>query len=175
MKITIINGSPRKQGNTEIMVDAFIKGALEAGHQVKVMSVVGKEIRGCIGCEYCVTHAGQCVQKDAVAEIVESTNWADMVVFASPIYWNFLTGQLTTVINRLHGYGDGGFHFTKAALLLNAAVDSTFEIATRWYLEACEYQGWKNMGVIAIGGMEKKGSMKSHPRLQEVYTFGKSL
>ncbi len=174
MNITIINGSPRKNGNTAIMVDAFVRGATEAGHRVSVFSLAGRELHGCTGCAYCGAHGGHCVYNDYITDIVDSTNEADMVVFASPIYWNFLTAQLTAVIDRLHTYSDG-HPFKKAALLLNAAVDYTFRLSSEWFREACEYQGWENLGIIAIDGMQDKGSMASHPRLPEVYRFATSL
>ncbi len=166
MKITVINGSPRKKGNTEIMVDAFVRGAQEAGHEVAVFSLAGREIHGCIGCGYCGSHGGHCVYKNGVTEIIDSTNEADMVVFASPIYWNFLTGQLTTVINRLHSYDGGCFHFKKAALLLNAIVDYTFRLSSEWFQEACDYQGWENMGISPSVVWRKRAAWLLTPNYQ---------
>lgn len=65
MKILVLNGSPRKKGNTRRMIDAFQEGAVSAGHQVDVVDVCRKQIGGCMACEYChIKGRGVCVQKD---------------------------------------------------------------------------------------------------------------
>ena len=86
MKILILNGSPRKQ-NTAAMVDAFKEGAESAGNEVRVLHVGKMKIGGCLGCEYCHGKGeGQCVQKDDMGQVIDAYKWADMLVFASPIY-----------------------------------------------------------------------------------------
>lgn len=72
MKITILNGSPRENGNTEIMAQEFAKGAKENGHEVELINLAGKQIAGCKGCQYCFTHDGVCSQKDDMAAILEN-------------------------------------------------------------------------------------------------------
>ena len=70
MKIAVFNGSPRKQ-NTSALVDAFVEGANEAGHDVEVYQVGKMKIAGCLGCEYCHTKGeGSCVQKDDLEKII---------------------------------------------------------------------------------------------------------
>ena len=96
MKIVVLSGSPRKGANTDTMVEAFAETAREAGHTVEVIRVAGKKIAGCLGCQYCFTHEGTCVQKDDMADVIESLKGADMVVFASPIYWFDITAQPST-------------------------------------------------------------------------------
>ena len=83
MKIVVLSGSPRKGANTDTMVEAFAETAREAGHAVEVVRVAGKKIAGCLGCQYCFAHEGVCVQKDDMADVIESLKDADMVVFAS--------------------------------------------------------------------------------------------
>ena len=102
MNILVLNGSPRKKGNTEIMADAFIKGALEQGHQVEKVNLGHMKIAPCLACEFCFTHNGVCVQKDDMAEILDKVDNADMIVFASPIYWFSISAQLKAAIDRLY-------------------------------------------------------------------------
>ena len=62
MKITILNGSPRHNGNTQIMADTFSETARENGHTVNILNIANMNIRGCLGCKYCYSHGGKCVQ-----------------------------------------------------------------------------------------------------------------
>ena len=122
MKIVVLNGSPRKGGNTEIMTQAFAEAARKNQNEVSVLDVASMNICGCLGCKYCWAHKGECVQKDDMGKVFEALVDADMVVFASPIYWFDITAQMKTVIDRLYAGGSVGFHFHKTALLLDAAA-----------------------------------------------------
>ena len=93
MNIVVLSGSPRKGANTDIMVEAFAQAAREQGHTVEVVPVARKRIAGCLGCKYCFSHEGVCAQKDEMGDVIESLKSADMVVFASPIYWFDITAR----------------------------------------------------------------------------------
>ena len=115
MNIVVLSGSPRRGANTDTMVEAFAETAREGGNTVEIVRVAGKKIAGCLGCQYCFTHEGTCVQKDDMAGVVEALKGADMVVFASPIYWFDITAQEKVAIDRLYAFGATGFPFTKIA------------------------------------------------------------
>lgn len=175
MKITILNGSPRKNGNTEIMADAFMKGAEESGHEVKKINLAGKKVAGCLGCEYCFSHDGECIQKDDMKEILAELDQTDLVVFCSPVYWFDITGQLKCVIDRMYARGRKGFHFSKTMLLLDSGSEGVYQAAIAQYKATLAYLKWQDMGIITIAGMSTKGSMKESPKLKEVYELGKNL
>jgi len=175
MYITILNGSPRKNGNTQIMAEAFAKGAAKNGHEIAMIHLAGKQIAGCLGCQYCLSHDGQCVQKDDMADILAVLDRTDLLVFASPIYWFDITGQLKCTIDRMYARGKIGFHFRKTALLLNAGDDHVFDAALAQYRATISYLKWEDQGVITIGNMTQKGSMQDHPQLNDVYELGKSI
>ncbi len=175
MKVTVLNGSPRRGGNTETMITEFCKGAKEAGHETEVINVAAMNIKGCLGCQYCFSHEGVCVQKDDMAKVLASIEDTDMLVFAAPIYWFDITAQLKTVIDRMYAYGKKGFNFNKVAMLLNAGGDNVFDAAVTAYKQTCSYLKWEDKGVITVGGMHTKDSMKTSPALEKVYNFGKSL
>ena len=91
MKILVLNGSPRPNGNTAAMVAAFKDGAEGAGHEVKVVRVYEKKIGACLACEYCHEKSnGICVQDDDMQEIYEAMKETDMLVLASPIHYWYL-------------------------------------------------------------------------------------
>ena len=100
MKVTVLVGSPRKGGNTELMVDEFVKGAKEVGHEVEKILLADKNVGGCKACEYCFAHDGECVQKDDMTEIIKKLDETDCLVLASPIYWFNVTAQIKAVIDR---------------------------------------------------------------------------
>lgn len=95
MNILVFNGSPRVNGNTVSMIQAYTEGAMEAGHRVQVVDICQKNIGGCLACEYCHTKGnGKCIQQDDMQEVYPLLEEADMIVLASPIYYHNFTGQL---------------------------------------------------------------------------------
>lgn len=175
MNIVILNGSPRKGGNTEIMANEFARGANESGNETKIINLAGKKISGCLGCQYCFLHDGQCVQKDDMTDILAELDKADLVVFASPIYWFDIAAQLKTVIDRMYARGKVGFHFNKTALLLDSGADNVYVAALAQYKYMCDYLHWESIGEICIPNMKEKGSMKTNDKLKEVYELGLSI
>lgn len=175
MKILVLNGSPRKNGNTEILADAFIRGAKESGHEVVKFDTGSMKIGACRACDYCHSHNGECVQKDDMTSVYETMRSADMVVFASPIYWFAMSAQVKLAIDRFYALGMVGFHPTKAALLLDAHSEGVFDSAVEQYKGINAYLKWQDMGVITVSGMEKKGDIEKSPKLKEAYELGKNL
>ena len=98
-KVLILAGSPRKGGNSDILCDAFAKGAAEAGHQVEKIYVQQLRIGGCMACYGC-RGTGVCVQKDDMASVLEKLIAADVIVLATPVYFYSMDGQMKTLIDR---------------------------------------------------------------------------
>lgn len=175
MEIVILSGSPRKGGNTAIMVNAFKEGAESSGNEVKVIDVASKKIAPCRSCEYCFSHNGDCSIKDDMTEVREALSHADMVVFASPIYWFDISAQLKLAIDRMYAFGGCGFNFSKVAMLLDSGSDGVYDAATAAYKAMCSYLKWESLGIITIPGMAEKGDMAHNVKLAEVKQFGASL
>ena len=171
----LYNKHPRANGNTATMVQAFEKGATEAGHEVTAIHVGAKKVAGCLGCQYCFTHEGTCVQKDDMTGIWEVLNQTDLLVFASPIYWWEVTAQTKAVIDRLYAHALVGFNFNKIALLFDSGSPEVYDAPISMFKSICSYLKWENAGTICIPDMENKDSMKGSPMLEEVYKFGRSL
>jgi len=94
-----IYGSPRKAGNTDLMLDAFLEGAEAAGGEINKLYVRELEIRGCLGCGHC-DKAGVCIQKDDMQIVYPLLEQAQRIVVASPIYFYGITGQLKLLVDR---------------------------------------------------------------------------
>ena len=170
MKIAVLNGSPKK-GNTAALADCFVKGAQEAGHEVEVLHVGKMKIAGCLGCEYCHTKGeGKCVQKDDMDKVMPAYLEADMIVYASPVYYFDVTAQLAAAMQRVYAIGKPA-KAAKAALILSSGSPNTGAGAITSYQNMVGYMGLQDMGVITAAG-EENGSEE---KLAEVYNFAKGL
>ncbi len=172
MKILVLNGSPHLDGATSDMVNAFAEGAREAGHTVKEIRVAQRNIRGCMACEFChQKEQGVCVQKDDMQEIYPELLTADMVVFASPVYYFTLSAQLQAVIHRTYAIGIPE-NVKKVALILSSGSKFVYGAAiTEYFQGIVEYWGVENAGIFTANGKENKSEQKR----QELYAFGKRL
>ncbi len=170
MKIAVFNGSPRKE-NTNALVEAFCEGAENAGHEVEVYHVGRMKISGCLGCEYCHTQGeGSCVQKDDFEKILPAYKEADMIVFASPIYYFTMTTHMEAAIQRVYCIGKP-LKAKKAALLLSSGSDGVYDAAIAQYKAYMGYVGVEDAGIITAHGDENKSDAK----LSEVREFAKAL
>ncbi len=175
MKILVLNGSPRPNGNTKGMIEAFREGAVLAGHQVDVMDVCRMTINGCLACEYCHTKGrGECVQKDDMQKIYALLKEAEMLVLASPIYYHGVSGQLKCVLDRFYSaaYPSRPPKLKKVAMILSSGDANMYDGAMFSYQgDFLGYLGLEDMGVYTAHGAEN-GSMK---KLAELRAFGENL
>ena len=175
MRILVLNGSPRPNGNTKGMVEAFREGAVTAGHLVDVVDVCRLKIGGCLACEYCHTKShGSCVQKDDMQEVYALLKEAEMLVIASPIYYHGISGQLKCVIDRFYAaaYPVKPPHLKQVAMILSSGDANMYDGAMFSYQgDFLDYLGLENMGVFTAHGGENGSAAK----LNEVKEFGMSL
>ena len=148
--ILVLNGSPRKGGETNKLVNAFLKGA--GSNHIDHFHLYDMEIMGCRGCESCRRNDANdpCIQKDDMHQIYDSFNRADVIVFASPIYFWTITGPLKTATDRLYailttkGYGE----FRKESVLIMTAGGADYTQAQKWYETFEKNLNWVNLGEI---------------------------
>ena len=173
-KVLILSGSPRRGGNSDTLCDEFMRGAEDTGNTVVKVFLGDYKINYCTGCGVCNgTH--QCVQKDDMAEILDKVDNADMIVFASPIYWFSISAQLKAAIDRLYARAKKGFNIRYAALLLDSASDGVYRSAVAAYEDTCSYLRWENKGILTVPGMDAKGDMEHSDGVEKAYRLGKSL
>lgn len=176
-KIVVLLGSPRKNGNTEKLVEAFTKGAESAGHQVTRFSVAQTRVNGCLGCDYCMSHGGECVQKDGMQAIYEALYQADTLVFATPVYYFGMTAQIKAIIDRFYASGEKPFPITSSALLVALGGDpETDGAATQaTYKTIAQYMQWQDKGVVMAGSVMDRDDILGHSALQQAQDLGRSL
>ena len=123
-KVLIISSSPRKGGNSETLAAAFAKGTREAGNRVETVYLREKQVGFCKGCLACLK-LGHCVIQDDAVEIAAKMHDANVLVFATPVYYYCVSGQLKTMLDRANPLFDTDYAFTKAYLLANSGRGRT--------------------------------------------------
>ena len=178
-KIIVLNGSPRKNGNTSALVKAFREGAESAGHSVTEFWLGGMKINGCRGC--CAggkNPESPCVQKDDMEQIYPAYKEADVVVLASPLYYWTISGQLKCAFDRLFAVAECDPSYTnprKESALLMAAEGNGFEETVYWYDRLMGHIGWKDCGKVLCGGVMAVGDIEGKPELEEARKLGASI
>lgn len=175
--VLIFSGSPRKGGNSDLLCDEFMRGAIESGHAVEKIRVAEKNIGYCRACYYCKKSGGACVMKDDMAEVLQKMIDADVIVLASPVYFYSIDAQLKAVIDRtvarwLEVKNKELYYIMTAADDTKAAMETTLA-CLRGYADCVE--GAKERGVIYGTGVYEKDKIKDKPVMQEAYTMGKEI
>lgn len=175
MNILILSGSPRKCGNTDLLVEAFVRGVSQQ-HHVEVVSVHDFKVGPCRGCNACFV-SNTCAQKDDMSLIYEKMAVSDMLVIASPVYFYGLSAQLKAMIDRCHNPIRDTFHIRKMALLLvgAATLPELFDSILSQYQLVLNYFKMEDAGHVLVRGVKDKGDIKDSEALQEAYELGKSL
>ena len=178
--IVVLNGPPRRNGNTSALVREFIKGAESTGNIVTEFFLDGMNIHGCKGCFG--GHSSRecpCVQRDDMAKIYPVVKESDVVIFATPLYYWNMSGQLRMAVDRLFALeeGDGNLlrgHGRSSALLMSAE-GCGFDDVVLYYDHLLEHLGWKNLGHVLAGGNFDIGDIAGKPELLDAYTLGSSI
>ena len=176
MKVLVLTGSPRKNGNSNTLADEFAKGAKEAGHEVVRFDAAFKKVHPCIACDHCGMD-GPCVFDDDFEFVRKHIVDADCVVFASPMYYFGLSAQLKLVIDRFYAI-NGQIHRPKKAVLLmtyaNSAASEAVPIKSH-YEVLLRYLGWTDAGRVIAPGVWPIGAIKGTRYPKDAYELGKSI
>ena len=177
MNILILSGSPRKGGNTDLLVEAFVNGA-SLKHHVEVVSVHDYQVNPCMGCNACFKSKDNiCVQKDDMTLIYEKMSQSDMLVIASPVYFYGLSAQLKAVIDRCHNPIRDTFPIQKMSLLLvgAATLPELFDSILMQYRLCLNFFKLEDAGRVLVRGVKDKGDIRNTDALQKAYELGLNL
>ena len=133
-RVVIISTSLRVRSNSDLLAEQFMKGAESAGHQVEKVELLGKQIAFCRGCFACAK-LGRCIIDDDVNGIMEKVMKADVIVWATPIYYYEMSGQIKTLIDRMNAMYDRDYRFREVYLLTTAAEDEDSVPQPQLYLK----------------------------------------
>lgn len=177
-KVLIISTSLRNGSNSDILAKECEKGAKEAGHDVEYISLKGKEIKYCIGCLSC-QKTGSCVLKDDVANIMEKVKEAEVIVYATPIYYYEMCGQMKTLLDRLNPLYSADYKFRDIYMIATAAEneESAFEKAyssLQGWVDCFEKASLKD--IVSGGGIDDANTATNHiETMKKAYELGKEL
>lgn len=188
--VLVVQGGGRSNGNTAQLTGAFVRGAEEAGHHVEIVSLTKNEVKGCMGCNAC-RHGRPCVIKDGFNDLVPKIKAADLIVFASPLYFWTISSRIKAFIERFYCIAEEDtapplgryekYPVKDCALLMTSADNFfwTFEQAASYYQFALiNYIGFTDKGMVLAGGC---GDTNGKPQidttnwLDKAYQFGKSI
>lgn len=175
-KVLILLGSPRKGGNSDLLCDEFMRGAVESGHEVEKIRVQEKKVAYCTACYVC-RDAGVCAIKDDMADIMQKMIDCDVLVLASPVYFYSIDAQLKAVIDRsvcrwTEVKNKEMYYIMTAADDDKASMETTLA-CFRGYADCVE--GAVEKGVIYGTGVYHAGEVKSKKVMQEAYEMGKAI
>lgn len=178
-KILIVVGSGDRNGNTDQLCEAFMKGALDAGNEVEKVNLSGS-IEGCMGCGACQKNGNHCVINDKMQSIYPMFDKADTVVLASPLYFWSISGRLKSFIDRLYAASTEDKYKHKNTVLLMTSGSKgfyAFQQAVSFYNFFTSALGWTDKGMVLARGCKGEIGKKSidNEYLESAYNLGKSI
>ena len=176
-KVIVISTSLRTGSNSDMLADQFVEGAKVADNDVEKIMLVGKNIQFCKGCMAC-QKLGRCAINDDVNAIMAKVLKADVVCWATPIYYYEMSGQMKTLIDRMNAMYELDYQFRDVYLLTTAADDDpqTPKRAetglTGWI--AC-FPKSRLAGTLFCGDVNDARAIEGNPKLQEAFELGKNI
>ena len=176
-KVIVISTSLRRGSNSDLLANKFVEGAMSAGNEVEKVSLVGKDIQFCKGCFGC-QKLGKCVIKDDVNDIMAKLLESDVVVWATPIYYYEMSGQMKTLIDRMNAMYPLDYKFRDVYLLTTAAEDEDYvpkraEAGLTGWIDC--YPKSRLAGTLFCGGVNAAREIEGNAKLQEAFELGKSI
>ena len=177
MKAIGIVGSPRKNGNTEILVKHCLKAIKEEGLETELIQLAGKKITGCIHCGYCHEHPGECSQKDDMQAVRAKMVVADAIIIGTPVYFGAATALVRGLMERAAFCERGGLSGKIGGPIVvarRAGQNFTFAEMNFWfYLNGITTPAgtYWNMAI----GMEKGEVEKDEEGMRTAWGFGKNV
>ncbi|MDO4988858.1 MAG: flavodoxin family protein [Synergistes sp.] len=181
--LTVLLGSPRKGGNSEALAAALARGAEENGCEVRYVRLAELSIRGCLDCRKCWSYGVPCVQSDDMPKVYKDICDADVIVFASPLYYYSWTSYIKAAWDRLLPFFMPNAPQSlkgKRVFLISAAGDTSencFDGIRASYRLSCAFCGWKSEGEICAGGLYAKtdAAKLGTKYINAAYNAGKGL
>lgn len=177
--IVVLTGSPRTGGNSDLLAEAFMKGASEAGHEVVKCEAGKKNIIGCKACDTCYSKGKPCTFDDDFNRIAPLIEKADMIVFVTPLYWFTFPAQLKAAIDKTYSFIIGGKELKiKESMLLVCGEDndeSAFDGIISTYKRIAYYQKWTDRGQLIVPGVLNKGDILSTKYLVAAEKMGNNI
>ncbi len=163
--VVVITGSPRKNGNSNTMAEAFIKACTAKGHTVTRLDTPFMKLSGCNACDACFSAGEPCVIDDDFNAAAPAIEKADAVIFAMPVYWYSLPAQIKAFIDRLYAFMVGKKDINGKQYGLIACCeensDAVFEGIRVCLRNSAALLKWKSIGEVCVPGVLNAGDIAS--------------
>ena len=176
-KVIVISTSLRAGSNSDMLAEKVVEGAKASGNEVEKISLRGKDIKFCVGCLSC-QKTGACVFKDDVPAIMEKVQNADVVCWATPIYYYEMSGQMKTLIDRMNAMYPKNYRFRDIYLLTTAAEaeEDTPRRAEMGLMGWIDCYGKSSLkGHLFCGGVNDARDIEGNVSLMQAYEMGKGV
>ena len=179
-RILIVTGSARVHGNSDLLAEAFAKGAREAGHDVDIFSSGREPMSACLHCEGCWSTGKPCVVEDSFEHFWPMLEKANMIVFCSPLYWYNFSGHIKCAMDRLYPYSKKekprDLLINEAMLLMcgESLFPRSFAGPAESYRQTLGLKGWKDRGRLFVTGVHEFGDMTDHKALAIAEQMGRN-
>ncbi len=174
MKILAFNGSPRKGGNTDLLIDQVFAGAQQNGHKCEKFSLYSYKISPCVDCRQCKQGQHVCPIKDDVPQLLQRMVEADILVFGTPIYWYGPTAKMKLLIDRLRPFiVTRGLAGKKGAIIVPSEEGpSICGPVVKMFEMSFQYLGMVNGGALLATAYEKGEVAQKPGEMQRALEFG---
>ena len=180
--ILVLTGSPRELGNSALLANAFMEGAKENGHRVKVFETAFHPIEPCKACDKCWSGGKPCVFKDGFADLAPLLEQAEILVFATPLYWFSMSAQIKSAIDKLYAYmkpeAKNKLKIEACVLLASAEgceKDGDYDGLKATYKSIINYLNLKDLGMVLAGHIGQKGAILQSEYLKAAKELGRSI
>jgi len=174
--IVVLSGSPRQNGNTARLAEAFVEGAKAAGKDVSLFRAAELQIGGCRGCGHCFKNQGVCIQKDDMPPVLAALRKADALVLASPVYYFGVSAQIKLAVDRFFALLEVGMPVKRAALLMTCGgVSEAAASSISMFRQICAYQKWEEAGIIIAPGLHNPGEIEGRKELEQARCLGEII
>lgn len=179
--ILIITGSPRKNGNSDLLAQAFAKGAQAAGHEVVFFDSATDKVDGCTACDSCWSTGKPCTYDDGFDKLAPMLEKADMLVLCGPLYWYTFSSQLKAAVDKFYSYmvpqSERKLTIKESALLMTAEDDrmEAFNGPVETYKTIVDYLKWNDRGMLLIPGVGARGEITATDALVRAEKMGSEI
>ena len=176
MKVTALVGSPRKKGNTDLLIDKILEGANQAGSSTRKIYLYEQTILPCADCKRCLKEL-KCPENDAMQKIYKEIDKSDVIIFGTPLYWNSMSAKMKLLVDRFRPYTVNNKLKEKKAVLVipsdegRKACKDLIKLFTKIF---------NTLGMLLVESLivkaHEKGEVRNQPKsLEKAYVIGKSL
>lgn len=175
--ILVLTGSPRVGGNSDLLADAFIKGAQAGGHHVIKYPAAFRDLKCCKACDRCFQNNRPCAEDEEFCALAPEIEKADLLVFVTPSYWSAFPAQLKIAVDKFYAFLIGGRSLSgKDSMLIVCGEfpeEKAFSTIVDTYKDIASYEGWNNKGVLIVPGVNCKGDVAGSKKLEKAEFMGR--